>query len=142
MNLDYNERKFCRPFRATAFVVIFTFCSSMITPLPKAHAQTVTPTYAVGLGLNLPAPGAMVSLTPAFTPPIIRGMTIHPDNPLEFNFLVDTGDDQIQGEFLRDEANKLIKYFMASLTVPEDQMWVNLSPYEKNCQVPLKRMNH
>ena len=32
---------------------------------------------------------------------------------------------------------KLIKYFLASLTVPEDEMWVNLSPYEKDRIIPL-----
>ena len=32
---------------------------------------------------------------------------------------------------LKEEADKLIKYFLASLTVPEDELWVNLSPYEE-----------
>ncbi|MDO8674486.1 MAG: hypothetical protein Q7K71_00005, partial [Candidatus Omnitrophota bacterium] len=31
---------------------------------------------------------------------------------------------------------KLIKYFLASLTVPEKDLWVNLSPYEKDRIVP------
>ena len=62
----------------------------------------------------------------------MTGMTIHPDNPLAFDFIVDTGDDNLEGEALRNESKKLINYFMATLTVPEDQMWVNLSPYEKN----------
>jgi len=30
----------------------------------------------------------------------------------------------------------LIKYFLASLTIPENDLWVNLSPYEKNRIVP------
>src|SRR5208283_4730414 len=36
----------------------------------------------------------------------------------------------------RTEANKLIKYFLASLTIPEKDLWVNLSPYEKDRIVP------
>ena len=32
--------------------------------------------------------------------------------------------------FLKDEASKLVKYFLASLTIPEKDMWVNLSPYQ------------
>ncbi|MDO8675766.1 MAG: hypothetical protein Q7K71_06610 [Candidatus Omnitrophota bacterium] len=31
---------------------------------------------------------------------------------------------------------KLIKYFLASLTIPEQDLWVNLSPYEKDRIVP------
>ncbi len=38
--------------------------------------------------------------------------------------------------YLKKESNKLIRYFLASLAVPEDQMWVNLSPYEKNRIIP------
>ncbi|OGX18548.1 MAG: hypothetical protein A2Y04_03550 [Omnitrophica WOR_2 bacterium GWC2_45_7] len=30
----------------------------------------------------------------------------------------------------------MVKYFMASLTVPEEEMWVNLSPYEEDRIVP------
>ncbi len=37
---------------------------------------------------------------------------------------------------LRTEANKLIKYFLASLTIPEKDLWVNLSPYEKDRIIP------
>lgn len=82
--------------------------------------------------LNLPQPGTMVSISPVFNPPIITGITIYPDNPLRFDFLVDIGDDQLQGEALRKESKKLINYFLAALTVPDDELWVNLSPYEKD----------
>ena len=36
----------------------------------------------------------------------------------------------------KQESTKLIKYFLASLTIPEKDLWVNLSPYEKNRIVP------
>ena len=32
--------------------------------------------------------------------------------------------------------SKLIKYFLASLTIPEKDLWVNLSPYEKDRIIP------
>ena len=41
-----------------------------------------------------------------------------------------------QSAQLRVESEKLIKYFLASLTIPEDDLWVNLSPYEKNRIIP------
>jgi len=86
--------------------------------------------------LNLPMPGAMLQVTPGFKPTIIQGITIHPDNPLEFDFIINTGDTNLQGQELEEESKKLIKYFLASLTVPEEDMWVNLSPHEKDQMIP------
>jgi len=63
---------------------------------------------------------------------MIKGLALHPDNPLKFDFFVDPGDDNVQGDPLKQEAQRLIKYFMAALTVPENQLWVNLSPYEED----------
>ena len=37
---------------------------------------------------------------------------------------------------LKEESTKLIKYFLASLTIPEKDLWVNLSPYEKDRIIP------
>ena len=39
-------------------------------------------------------------------------------------------------EQLKQESTKLIKYFLASLTIPEKDLWVNLSPYEKDRIIP------
>lgn len=88
------------------------------------------------LDLDLPAPGTMLHTSPGFAPPLIIGVTVHPENPLAFDFIVDSGQRRLQGENLKAEASKMIKYFMASLTVPEKEMWVNLSPYEKNRIIP------
>ena len=81
---------------------------------------------------NLPAPGTMLLPSSNFVPPIINGMVIDVNNPFRFDFIIDRGDDNLQGEAFQKEANKLIKYFMTSLTVPDEEMWVNLSPYEKD----------
>jgi len=87
--------------------------------------------YAQGVA-NLPAPGTMVTISPSYNPAIVVGITIYPDDPLQFDFIIDVGDDHLKGEVLKKESQKLINYFMATLTVPEDEMWVNLSPYEKD----------
>ena len=83
----------------------------------------------------MPAPGVMVPLSPSFNPPILKGLKVHPDNPFRFDFILDKGDFLPQ-EQLKQESTKLIKYFLASLTIPEKDLWVNLSPYEKNRIVP------
>ncbi len=89
------------------------------------------PVYAEGF--RLPAPGVMVRLSPSFNPPILKGLKVHPDNPFRFDFILDQGDSSATS---KTEATRLIKYFLASLTIPEKDLWVNLSPYEKNRIIP------
>ncbi|MBF0385980.1 MAG: DEAD/DEAH box helicase, partial [Candidatus Omnitrophica bacterium] len=48
----------------------------------------------------------------------------------------DSGDSKLKNDELKAESTKLIKYFLASLTVPEEELWVNLSPYEKDRIIP------
>lgn len=87
--------------------------------------------------LNLPTPGSFVHQTADFTPLMMNGITIHPENPLEFDFIISKGDENYPSEeaYLKD-ADRLVKYFLTSLTVPEDELWVNLSPYEDNRIIP------
>jgi len=109
--------------KVTSVFIILTFSFSLVIAPPMAQAQSV---------YNLPAPGTMITLSESYIPANITGMTIYPNNPLQFDFIIDIGDDHLQGEELRKESTKLINYFMASLTVPEEELWVNLSPYEKD----------
>ena len=81
--------------------------------------------------------GAQVS--PGYAPPLIKGITINPQNPLQFDFLIDAGNDGFRAraeDERSEEYQKLIRYFLAALTVPEDNLWVNLSPYEKDRMIP------
>jgi len=123
MNTHIQRKQTTFTYRVFSVFIAFTFIFSSIIPPRLAQAQSV---------LNLPAPGTMVLTSPAFNPAIVIGIKIYPDNPLQFDFIIDIGDDQLQGEALKKESQKLINYFMATLTVPEDEMWVNLSPYEKD----------
>ena len=94
----------------------------------------VVPSGAYAQALNLPAPGTMVSLTPAYMPVLMKGVRVHPENPLLFDFILDSGKSslKIESPEFKAESHKLIKYFLASLTIKEDDLWVNLSPYEKD----------
>lgn len=112
--------------RLICTIVASIFSISVIMPA-NAYAQPV---------FSLPAPGAMVSLSNAFSPIVIKGIEIFPEDPFKFNFYVDTGESNISEAALQEESSKLIKYFLASLTVPENDMWVNLSPYEKDRIIP------
>jgi|GEM_PF-3906286 len=110
----------------SAFICFNFAFTAFLTP---GHAQ-------VAVELDLPKPGTMVSTSPAFAPVLLKGLTVHPQNPLQFDFIVDTGDTNMGGEPLKAESLKLVKYFLASLTVPEKDLWVNLSHYEKDRIVP------
>src|SRR3989339_1236451 len=111
----------------SAFIAVsFIFCS--VIPGP-GFAQSIAM-------LNLPLPGAMVTISLPFVPVLLKGMTINPDDPLKFNFIVDSGNTDFDKAQVEEESQKLIKYFLASMTVPKDDLWVNLSPYENDRIIP------
>ena len=107
------------------FILLCFLVTSIMGPNP-VFAQDI----------RLPVPGVMVNLSPAFVPPVLKGIKVHPDNPFRFEFILDRGDSQLGNEQLRQESTRLIKYFLASLTIPKKDLWVNLSPYEKDRIVP------
>jgi hypothetical protein len=111
------------------FVSIFVLLSFLIT----GQAGT-NPVYAQDF--VLPAPGVMVHLSPEFNPPILKGIKVYPENPFRFDFILDRGDSLLSNNTLKDESVKLIKYFLAGLTISEKDLWVNLSPYEKDRIIP------
>jgi len=110
--------------------VLFSFLLSSVIPPQALYAQNI-PTV-----LNLPIPGTMITPSPGYNPVIVKGINLYPENPLQFDFLVDKGGTDLDNEQLKIESQRLIKYFLASLTTPEEEMWVNLSPYEKDRIIP------
>ncbi len=117
--------------KIACLLVAFCFSFTFVVPEGVVCAQAMSSTVA-----DLPPVGTMVPLSDVFAPAVVKGLTIHPDNPLEFDFIIDTGDSGLTGERLRKESVKLIKYFLSALTIPDDEMWVNLSPYQKNKIAP------
>lgn len=105
-----------------SLLMLWVFVAYTIGPIPQARADM----------LQLPAPGTMVHLSPDFTPAYLQGLTIHPDNALQFDFLIHRGDEPLSEAAKKEQYTKLVKYFLASLTIPDEDQWVNLSPYEKD----------
>jgi len=124
MNSSYFQKMLRQSIRC--FIAIVFFVGSVF-PASWSCAQNT---------LHLPAPGAMVPLSAAFQPMVIKGIKIDPSNPFQFNFIVDVGDTGLEGADLKKESERLIKYFLASLTIPEEDLWVNLSPYERERIIP------
>ncbi|NTV29554.1 MAG: hypothetical protein HGA80_05685, partial [Candidatus Omnitrophica bacterium] len=61
-------------FRAVSILVLASFVATSVMP-PQAFAQA----------LNLPAPGAMVGPSATFEPVLMKGLKVHPENPLLFD---------------------------------------------------------
>ena len=117
-----------------SYIILLAFLVNTLGPIPVSQAQE----------FRLPAPGLMVRLSPPLDPPILKGIKVYPNDPFRFEFILDKGDSSVipakagiqNQEELKQEATKLIKYFLASLTIPEKDLWVNLSPYEKDRIIP------
>ena len=88
---------------------IVSFLCTLIIPVQDVQAHEP---------LHLPQPGVMINLSPAYEPVMIKGLTVHKNNPFLFDFIVDVGQDKMSGEPLKKEGEKLIKYFLASLGYP------------------------
>ncbi len=97
---------------------------------------SVVPASAQSLLNSLPPIGRVLSTSQPYTPVLLNGMALDPGDPLRFDFIVDRGDDHLDGEPLLQQARKSVRYFLAALTVPEKDMWVNLSPYDKDKMLP------
>lgn len=95
-----------------------------------AYAQQLAGTLA------LPAPGSMVQPSDLFHPAVLRGLMIDSENPLYFDFIVDAGDEKMDQAALKDTTTRLVNYFLASMTVPRGDLWVNLAPVEKDRIIP------
>jgi hypothetical protein len=105
--------------KCVAKCVLVTFISSCLAsylPQPVSAHQTKT---------------TDVFLSPSnqFQFPVLRGIKVDPYNPMRLYFVVDSGS---RTTVFPDEMARLIRYFLAGLTVPEHDIWVNLSPYENN----------
>ena len=82
-----------------------------------SHAQTV-PVF--------PEP-ALIGLSEPFVPVMLKGLQLDPDNPLKINFLFEYGTQTLDEQALKKETEKLISYFLTSLTLSEQDIRVDLS---------------
>lgn len=57
----------------------------------------------------------------------LKGIKYNPQNPYELQFVFVRGDSEKVSD---EERARLIRLFLSALTIPEEKLWVNLSPYE------------
>ncbi|MBF0484281.1 MAG: hypothetical protein HQL25_06200 [Candidatus Omnitrophica bacterium] len=78
--------------------------------------------------MRLSALAPMINSVPV---PLIKGLRVDPQQPFKFEFVVDPN-----GSTNKNDIQLLIKYFLAGLTIPEKDLWVNLSPKEPDRIIP------
>ena len=71
-------------------------------------------------------------LPKSFVPVLLKGLVIHPNQPFNFDFIVDSGNDSTDKANIQEQSQRMIRYFLTALTIPAGDLWVNLSPYEKD----------
>jgi len=120
LNRWNTKGRLCRKLFASLLLLSFTFSNF---------------TYSANIAY-LPPTGALVTTSNSFTPVILKGVTVNPDNPFQLSFLLDEGNTNFNEAQLKQESDILIRYFLAALTTPENDLWVNLSPYENNRIIP------
>jgi len=91
--------------------------------------QAIFPSFSFSQELLLPKPDQFVNLSGSYSFPVLKGMKFAPREPLKMEFIIDSGD---QKEVTKEEASQLIRYFLCGLTIPEEDIWVNLSSYEED----------
>ena len=78
----------------------------------------------------MPQAGTMIGLTAPYVPPQLVGVEFDEVNPFHMSFLVNRGDKKLSLDRSNEEYMRFVKYFLSALTIPDENQWVNLSPYE------------
>ncbi|MFH1768055.1 MAG: hypothetical protein ABH858_02700, partial [Candidatus Omnitrophota bacterium] len=113
------------------FVVICLAGVSIFIYSQKEEERSSSYSYASVLPY-MPAPNELITKSPEGDGVLLLGIRLYPDDPFKFDFIIDQGHENIEQEKLRDESARIIKYFLSALTIPEEDLWVNLSPYEQD----------
>jgi len=79
-----NKAMFRQMQKAISIVILMAFIGSSIQ-MP-VYAQIDPMPF-------MPKPGVMVPLSPEYTPAYLKGIVIHPENALKFDFIIYKGDN-------------------------------------------------
>lgn len=112
--------------------VVYSFMAFVMT-LGSGLSNFLVENIAEAAELALPAPDQILNVSNDFSYPILRGVKFNPQDPLNLEFIFDSHSKDIVN---KEDANQLIEFFVAGLSIAEEDMWVNLSPYESQRVIP------
>ncbi len=84
----------------------------------------------------LPAPGMQVYPSEPYHPLLLKGVLVDPKHPLRLDFIFDRGDSSATGDALKEDMLRQVRFFLTALTLPEEDLWVNLAPQEEDRIIP------
>jgi hypothetical protein len=87
--------------------------------LPGFGASLTAVNLVNGLNLNLNGDHGLY--------PSLKGVILNPRDPFKMEFILDTSGNAMPS---KAEVSTVVSYFLAALTLPEEELWVNLAPYE------------
>ena len=69
-----------------------------------------------------------------YTPPTLKSLIVHPDSTDNyFDFVLDTREEEVEdAQELEPLAKELIDYFFLGITLPSDDLWVNLNSVQES----------
>jgi len=79
MRILLKKQKFSIFSRLMALLLILSTSVNLIISPSLSYAQNVA---------HLPSPGTMVSLSSPYTPIVLKGIKIYPENPFRLDFIV------------------------------------------------------
>ena len=115
----------------SALLLVFFTISNVFFPHSQAIAQIVSSSPVV-----LPPVGQLIPLSLNYSPVLIKGMKFFPDDPYRLAFYLDSGNETYRSDSFEQDNTNLFNYFLAALTVPDEDLWVNLSPHESDRIIP------
>lgn len=113
--------------KGLCFFVSVAFIATLILADVYRVKDSVAQDNAIGV------PAGLLTLSADYSAPLLKGLIIDPKNPLSLEFIVDSADS---GKYDEESVKELVSYFLVALTVPQTDLWVNLSPYEKERVLP------
>jgi hypothetical protein len=90
--LNMNKDMFKQMRKAISIVILVAFISTSVKSPAYAQLASVDPMP------YMPKPGVMVHLSPEYTPAYLKGIVIHPENALKFDFIIYKGDKALTDE--------------------------------------------
>jgi len=108
---------------------LFSICAGI-----TAFALLTVEIVPAGLAQTAPAVSAAPSVSgfsaaDSASALSLRGLMFDPNQPLSMQFLLHSSDSTLN--IVPDStAQRVAEYFLGALAIPEDQLWVNLSPAE------------
>ncbi|MCP4652758.1 MAG: hypothetical protein GY858_05170, partial [Candidatus Omnitrophica bacterium] len=131
MILFLQNKKATISLKSIAIFIVFAFCLSTFTVYITKNQSA----YASALPY-MPPPTKLIGTSADFLPATIKGIKFYKEDPFKFDFIIDEGNTKYSDQQLKNESQRLIEYFLTSLTTPKEDLWVNLSPHESDRVIP------